>query len=172
MGRIRHWAFCAAAALVVTGAAPARAGEDATQALRLADRLTCAFLRGVTAGFTPQGSVSVKPPLDPNTPGLAIAITDRDKGRAVLEEDDKETPGMFMDTPMGLTFMARGSDGDVTLVTVFAAYSGASDNFPMVSSRHAATTGPQPSQRYGLCRKATSGEDPPAAQSAPPAPGK
>jgi hypothetical protein len=137
---------------------------DAGQALPAADRLACAFLKGVTALFTPQGRVVMKPPLDPNSPGLTIDIVDRAKFRAVLEEDDKETPGAFLLSPMGLTVMARDGAGNVTVVTVYAEYSGVSDNFPMVSSLHGGGLEPRISQRYGLCRVVP-------ARAASPAPG-
>lgn len=142
----------------------ALAGDPARE-LFAANRLACAFTHGVSAGFTPQGGVSVKPPLDPNTPGLTIDITDRDKKRAKLEEDDRETAGSFLESPVGLHVMARYPDGGMVLVTVYPFYSGASDNFLMVASHHDAGTMPTMRQRYGLCRVA---ETPPPAPPAPP----
>lgn len=156
--------FAAAGLALVLSAAPARA-EDPGRALFAAGRLACAYIQGINAVFTPQGKVSLKPPLDPNTPGLTIAIVDREKNRAVLEEDDRETPGVLMTTPSGLSVMARYPDGGVTMVTVFPVYSGASDNFIMVSSRHGAGSEPQLSQRYGFCRPGVETPPPP-----PPAP--
>jgi len=154
-------------ALVLAGAGRAMAGDPAADLLA-ADRLACAFVKGITAGFTPQGGVVMKPPLDPNAPGLTIAVSDRAKGRAVLEEDAAETPGVFMTGPMGLTILARDPAGNVTLVTVFAQYAGPSHDFPMVSSLHAAGVEPRVMQRYGLCHAApASGE---AAPPPPPAP--
>lgn len=70
----------------------------------------------------------------------------------MLEEDDKETAGAFLTSPMGLSIMARDGAGIMTLVTVYAQYSGVSDNFPMVSSQHGGGPEPHMSQRYGLCR--------------------
>ena len=151
MGRMQLQVAAAMAAIVLGLAGVAAAGGPAGE-LQAADRLACAFMKGMTAGFTPQGGVTMKPPLDPNTPGLTIDITDRAKGKAILEEDDRETPGVFMTTPMGVTILARDESGNVTLVTVFAQHSGVSDNFPMVSSLHAASLEPRLSQRYGLCR--------------------
>ncbi|MFP5258489.1 MAG: hypothetical protein ACLGQH_05650 [Acidobacteriota bacterium] len=153
--------FAAAGLILVLSAAPARA-EDPGRALFVAGRLACAYIQGINAVFTPQGKVSLKPPLDPNTPGLTIAIVDRERNRAVLEEDDRETPGVLMTTPSGLSVMARYPDGGVTMVTVFPVYSGASDNFIMVSSRHGAGNEPQLSQRYGFCRPGVEPPPPPA----------
>lgn len=155
--------------LAVLVPAPAAGAGDPAGELFAARRLACAFVQGVTAGFSPQGNVSIKPPLDPNTPGLTIEIRDADTRRAVLEEDDRETPGVFMTSPAGLTVMARYPDGGVTLVTVYPMYSGASDNFLMVSSHHGASTAPRMSQRYGLCRPASESrpESPPPAAPAP-----
>lgn len=156
----------AALGIVFAGAPerPALAGDPGRE-LFAARRLTCAFVQGITAGFTPQGHVSIKPPLDPNTPGLAIQIVDREKNRAVLEEDNRETAGVFMTASTGISVLARYPDGGVTLVTVYPMYSGGSDNFLMVSSSHGATTEPKMSQRYGLCRVAV---EPPALPPAPP----
>jgi hypothetical protein len=150
-----------AAATLPTGRA--LAGDPARE-LFAANRLACAFTHGITAGFTPQGGVSVKPPLDPNTPGLTIDIVDRDKKRAKLEEDDRETAGSFLESPVGLHVMARYPDGGMVLVTVYPFYSGASDNFLMVASHHEAGTMPKMRQRYGLCRLA---ETPPPVPPAP-----
>jgi len=144
----------------------ARAGDPAAE-LAAADRLACAFVKGMTAGFTPQGGVTMRPPLDPNTPGLTIAVTDRAKGRAVLEEGTREIPGMLLVEPMGLTILGRDPSGNVTLVTVFATHAGPSDNFPMVSSFHGAGVQPRMMQRYGLCRVA---QPTPPAPETPPAP--
>lgn len=151
-------------ALVLT-AAPARA-EDPGQALFAAARLACAFSQGMNAVFTPQGRVSLKPPLDPNTPGLTIAIVDRARNRALLEEDDRETPGVLMTTASSLSVMARYPDGGVAVVTVYPVHSGASDNYLMVASRHGVGSEPQISQRYGFCRPAVETPPPPP----PPAP--
>jgi len=148
-------------------AVPVRA-DDAGQALFAAGRLACAYSQGMNAVFTPQGKVSLKPPLDPNTPGLTIAIADRAKNRAVLEEDDLETPGVLMITPSSVSVMARYPDGGVTVVTVYPVHSGASDSFLMVSSRHGVGSEPQISQRYGFCRPAS--ETPPPPPPPPPAP--
>ena len=161
-------AILAAACLCLTvrpapAAAPAVAADPAA-VLYAAKRLACAFTHGVNAGFTPQGGVTVKPPLDPNTPGLTIDIVDADKTRAKLEEDDRETPAVFTISPIGLHVMARYPDGGMVLVTVYPLYSGASDNFLMVASHHDAATMPKISQRYGLCRVA---ETPPPAAPAP-----
>jgi hypothetical protein len=144
---------------------PALAG-DPSRDLFAANRLSCAYIQGTTAGFTPQGRVSIKPPLDPNTPGLAIDIVDREKNRAVLEEDDRETAGVFMAAPSGLSVLVRYPAGGATLVTVYPVYAGASDNFLMVSSRHGSAAEPQMSQRYGFCRLGT------ATAPSPPAPAK
>lgn len=152
--------FAAAGLALVLSAVPARA-EDPGRALFTAGRLACAYIQGMNAAFTPQGKVSLKPPLDPNTPGLTIAIVDREKNRAVLEEDDRETPGVLMTTPSSLSVMARYPDGGVTMVTVFPVHSGASDNFIMVSSRHGAGSEPQLSQRYGFCRPGVETSPPP-----------
>lgn len=141
--------------------------EAAGEALFAAKRLACAFTHGVVAGFTPQGSVSIKPPLNPNTPGLTIDIVDRQAKRVVLEEDALETPGVYMTGPAGLTAMARYPDGGMTVVTVYPLYSGASENFLMVASHHGAATMPQMTQRYGLCRVAS--DAPPPAPTPPPA---
>lgn len=159
-----------ALALVLGLAGPARAGDPMGD-LAGADRLACAFVKGITAGFTPQGGVLMKPPLDPNTPGLTIAIVDRAKGQARLEEDTLETPGTLKYGPDGLTILARDPGGNTTLVTVFPLYAGVSDNFLMVSSRHGVGPQPQLSQRYGLCRKAAV-ERPAPAPAAPAAPHK
>jgi hypothetical protein len=159
---LRVWGLAAVWFVMAGAAHPVMAGDPAKE-LFAAKRLACAFVQGVTAGFTPQGNVSVKPPLDPNTPGLAIEIVDRENKRALLEEDARETTGVFMTTPTGLTVMARYPDGGVTLVTVYPMYSGASDNFLMVSSHHGASTAPRMTQRYGLCRiGAAPSETPPA----------
>lgn len=164
----KRWRFAALGVVVLAlvVANRARAGDPAAE-LAAADRLTCAFVKGMTAGFTPQGGVTMRPPLDPNTPGLTIAVTDRAKGRAVLEEGTQEIPGMLLTEPMGLTILGRDPSGNVTLVTIFATHAGASDNFPMVSSFHGAGVQPRMMQRYGLCRVAPS---PPPAPEAPPAP--
>ena len=154
-------------ALVLT-AGLARA-EEPSQALFAAARLACAYSQGMNAAFTPQGRVSLKPPLDPNTPGLTIAIVDRAKNRALLEEDDLETPGVLMTTPSSLSVMARYPDGGVTVVTVYPVHSGASDNFLMVSSRHGVGNEPQMSQRYGFCRPGVE-TPPPPPPPPPPAP--
>jgi hypothetical protein len=126
--------------------------EEPARILASTKRLACAYSQGQNAVFTPQGRVKLKPPLDPNTPGLTIAITDRAKNRAVLEEDNLETPGVLMVSPAGLSVMARYADGGVTMVTVYPVHAGASDNLLMVSSRHGAGSEPQISQRYGFCR--------------------
>lgn len=149
--------------VAAAGACPAASAGDPAQELAAARRLACAFTHGVQAGFTPKGAVSIKPPLDPNTPGLTIDIVDRKAGKVVLEEDDLETAGVFMTTPQGLTAMVRYPDGGVTVVTVYPLYSGASENFLMVSSHHGAATMPQMSQRYGFCRLASDAPPPPAA---------
>lgn len=158
--------IAAAGLSLVLIAAPAMA-EDPGRALFAAGRLACAYMQGINAVFTPQGKVSLKPPLDPNTPGLTIAIVDRERNRAVLEEDDRETAGVLMTTPAGLSVMARYPDGGVTMVTVFPIYSGASDNFIMVSSRHGAGSEPQLSQRYGFCRPGVETPPPPPPPPAP-----
>ena len=142
---------------------------DPVRDLFAANRLICAFTHGVTAGFNPQGRISIKPPLDPNTPGLSITILDREKSRAMLEEDDLETPGVFMTSPAGMSVLARYPDGGITLVTVYPVYSGASDNFLMVSSRHGAGTEPNTSQRYGFCRIGTQSSAPPPPSAPAPA---
>ncbi|KHK03503.1 hypothetical protein [Desulfovibrio sp. TomC] len=152
-----------AAAVLTVGTAQA---EDPGKALYAANRLACAYSQGMNAAFNPQGQVKLKPPLDPNTPGLTIAIVDRGKNRAILEEDQLETPGVLMVSPAGLSVMARYADGGVTMVTVYPVHSGASDNYLMVSSRHGAGSEPQVSQRYGFCRPGQ--ETPPPAE--PPAP--
>ena len=159
-------AILAAACLCLAGQPVLAAAPTADPAavLYAAKRLACAFTRGVNAGFTPQGGVTVKPPLDPNTPGLTIDIVDADKTRAKLEEDDRETPAVFTISPIGLHVMARYPDGGMVLVTVYPLYSGASDNFLMVASHHDAATMPKVSQRYGLCRVA---DTPPPAAPAP-----
>jgi len=126
--------------------------EEPAKILTTTKRLACAYSQGMNAVFTPQGRVNLKPPLDPNTPGLTIAITDRAKGRAVLEEDSLETPGVLTVSSVGLSVMARYADGGVTMVTVYPVHAGASDNLLMVSSRHGAGSEPQVSQRYGFCR--------------------
>lgn len=146
------------------GVAPVGAGDDPSGALRAADRLACAFLKGTTAAFTSQGEVRLRPPLDPNRPGLTIAVTDRAGSRAVLEEDRLETPGTYFVTPEGMAVFAHDQAGNMTLVTVYAQYAGASDEFLMVSSRHAGGLHPQVSQRYGVCRVV------PPRQAAPAAP--
>jgi len=138
---------------------PALAG-DPTKELLAANRLACGYVQGVVPGFAPQGRVTVKPSLTPDTPGLTIAIVDRSKGRAVLEEDGQETAGAFLTSAAGLTIMARYPDGGTTLVTVYPIYLGASDVFPLVTSRHGAGSEPHISQRYGFCRPA---QDAPAA---------
>lgn len=147
----------------------ALASGDPVRELAGAKRLACAFSQGVTAGFSPQGRVTIRPPLDPNTPGLSIAIVDATKHRAVLEEDDKETSGVFMLTPAGLSVMVRYPDGGVAMVTVYPVYSGASDNFLMVMSQHGVATEPKLSQRYGMCRL---GAEPSAAPAPSPEPKK
>ncbi|OLN26765.1 hypothetical protein DVDV_2463 [Desulfovibrio sp. DV] len=152
-------------AALVLAAGDARA-EEPGRALFAAKRLACAYSQGMNAVFTPQGRVNLKPPLDPNTPGLTIVIADREKNRALLEEDQQETPGVLMTTPVGLTVMARYPDGGVTMVTVYPVHSGASDNYLMVSSRHGAGSEPQISQRYGFCRPGQETPPPPE----PPAP--
>lgn len=149
--------------VAAAGVCPAAPQGDPVQELAAARRLACAFTHGVQAGFTPKGAVSIKPPLNPNTPGLTIDIVDRKAGKVVLEEDDLETTGVFMITPQGLTAMVRYPNGGVTVVTVYPLYSGASDNFLMVSSHHGAATMPQMSQRYGLCRIASDAPPPPPA---------
>ena len=150
--------------LTVQSAPAAAPAADPAAVLSSAKRLACAFTHGVNAGFTPQGGVTVKPPLDPNTPGLTIDIIDADKKRAKIEEDDRETPAVFTVSPIGLHVMARYPDGGMALVTVYPLYSGASDNFLMVASHHEAATMPKISQRYGLCRVA---DAPPPAAPAP-----
>jgi hypothetical protein len=152
--------------LILCGASPALAG-DPVQDLAAAKRLACAFVKGITAVFSPQGGVLLKPPLDPNSPGLTINLVDRAKGQAVLEEDDRETPGTLAAVPSGLSILARDQSGSETLVTVFAQYSGVSDNFFMVSSRHGGGTQPQLSQRYGLCRVVRPEPTTPVANPAP-----
>jgi hypothetical protein len=159
-------ATAAASLLLVAGAA--RAAEE-SQTLFAANRLACAYSQGINAVFTPQGRVNLKPPLDPNTPGLTIAIVDRAKNRAVLEEDSLETPGVLTTSAVGLTVMARYPDGGVTMVTVYPVHSGASDNYLMVSSRHGAGSEPQISQRYGFCRP---GQETPPPPAPPPPPAK
>ena len=159
--------FAAAGLALLLAAAPAR-GDDPGQALFAANRLACAYSQGLNAVFTPQGRVSLKPPLDPNTPGLTIAVVDRAKNRALLEEDERETPGVLMTTSSSLSVMARYPDGGVTVVTVYPVYSGASDSFLMVSSRHGVGSEPQMSQRYGFCRPGV--ETPPPPPPPPPAP--
>jgi hypothetical protein len=151
--------------LAICGGGPALA-EDTAKALFSANRLACAYSQGINAVFTPQGRVNLKPPLDPNTPGLTIAIVDRAKGRAMLEEDTLETPGVFTMTQTGLSVMVRYADGGVSMVTVYPVHSGASDNYLMVSSRHSAGSEPQISQRYGFCRPGQETPLPPE----PPAP--
>ncbi|EFL51002.1 conserved hypothetical protein [Solidesulfovibrio fructosivorans JJ]] len=157
--------------VIVLATGPGRAADKKSEAagevLFAAKRLACAFTHGVVAGFSPRGSVSIKPPLNPNIPGLTISIVDRKAKRVMLEEDDLETPGVYMTGPEGLTAMARYPDGGVTLVTVYPLYSGASDNFLMVASHHGAATMPQMTQRYGLCRVAA--DAPPPAPTPPPA---
>jgi hypothetical protein len=150
--------------LAVQPAPAAAPTADPAAVLYAAKRLACAFTHGVNAGFTPQGGVTVKPPLDPNTPGLTIDIIDADKKRAQIEEDDRETPAVYTISPIGLHVMARYPDGGMALVTVYPLYSGASDNFLMVASHHDAATMPKISQRYGLCRAA---DAPPPAAPAP-----
>ena len=166
---IRRNSFLVAVLLAaMLGVAARAAAADAAAALAGADRLACAFLKGITAGFSAKGGVIMRPPLDPNTPGLTIAITDREKGIALLEEGPKETPGRFMLGPAGLTILARDPAGNVTLVTVYPQYSEASDNFYMVSSLHAGGMEPRMMQRYGLCRVAHPQEE--AAPEAPAVP--
>ncbi|MEA4856589.1 MAG: hypothetical protein AAGU21_06765 [Solidesulfovibrio sp.] len=157
-----------AAAILAAWPGSAPAGDPARE-LAEAKRLACAYTHGIHAGFNPQGGVSIKPPLDPNTPGLTIDILDRAKKQAVLEEDDRETPGVLGESPMGLSVVARYADGGLALVTVFPVYSGASDSFLMVASHHEPGTMPRMRQRYGLCRLA---EMPPPAAPAPPPPAK
>lgn len=173
MHRYRTWLIPVVVVLLLGGAGPVLAGNP-MQDLAGADRLACAFLKGITASFTAQGGVLMKPPLDPNTPGLTIAIIDRSKGQAVLEEDTQETPGILKYGSDGLTVLARDPAGNTTLVTVFPLYVGVSDNFIMVSSRHGVGPQPQMSQRYGLCRTApaTAPTPPASAPAAPPAPHK
>lgn len=156
------WLMPVVAVLLLGGAGPALAGNPMRD-LAAADRLACAFLKGITASFTAQGGVLMKPPLDPNTPGLTIAIVDRSKGQAVLEEDTQETPGILKYGPDGLSILARDPAGNTTLVTVFPLYVGVSDNFIMVSSRHGVGVQPQMSQRYGLCRAASATSSVPSA---------
>jgi hypothetical protein len=173
MNRMRRWAaglavvvaLAAAPSLAAATPPPARDGRP-EQELRAARRLACAYVQGINAGFTPQGRVNIKPPLDPNTPGLSISLIDPDRKRAVLEEDALETPGVYMFSEEGLTVFARYPNGGVTVVTVYPMYSGASDSFLMVSSHHGASTMPAMSQRYGLCRPAA---EAPAAPPPPPA---
>ena len=143
------WMLAVCLSLLTSGQALA---EEPAKILATTKRLACAYSQGMNAVFTPQGRVNLKPPLDPNTPGLTIAVTDRAKNRAVLEEDALETPGVLMVSPAGLTVMARYADGGVTMVTVYPVHAGASDNLLMVSSRHGAGSEPQVSQRYGFCR--------------------
>ena len=143
------WMLAVCLSILTSGQALA---EEPAKILATTKRLACAYSQGLNAVFTPQGRVSLKPPLDPNTPGLTIAITDRGKNRAVLEEDALETPGVLMVSPAGLSVMARYADGGVTRVTVYPVHAGASDNLLMVSSRHGAGSEPQVSQRYGFCR--------------------
>ena len=143
--------------------------EEPGKILASTKRLACAYSQGLNAVFTPQGRVSLKPPLDPNTPGLTIAITDRAKNRAILEEDSLETPGVLMVSPAGLSVMARYADGGVTMVTVYPVHAGASDNLLMVSSRHGAGSEPQVSQRYGFCRPGQETPPPPEPAAPPPA---
>ncbi|QAZ68211.1 hypothetical protein [Solidesulfovibrio carbinolicus] len=143
------WMLAVCLSILTSGQALA---EEPAKILATTKRLACAYSQGLSAVFTPQGRVSLKPPLDPNTPGLTIAVTDRAKNRAVLEEDALETPGVLMVSPAGLSVMARYADGGVTMVTVYPVHAGASDNLLMVSSRHGAGSEPQVSQRYGFCR--------------------
>lgn len=143
------WMVAVCLSILTSGQALA---EEPAKILATTKRLACAYSQGLNAVFTPQGRVSLKPPLDPNTPGLTIAITDRAKNRAVLEEDALETPGVLMVSSAGLSVMARYADGGVTMVTVYPVHAGASDNLLMVSSRHGAGSEPQVSQRYGFCR--------------------
>ena len=157
--------FAGMVVAVILTAGPVLA-EEPGRALFAASRLACAYSQGMNATFSPQGRVKLKPPLDPNTPGLTIAIVDRGKNRAVLEEDRLETPGVLMTSPAGLSVMARYADGGVTMVTVYPVYAGASDNYLMVSSRHGAGSEPQVSQRYGFCRPGQETPPPPE----PPAP--
>lgn len=155
-------------ALAMLPAGSAGAADDPATVLFAAKRLACAFTHGINAGFTPQGGVSIKPPLDPNTPGLTIAIVDREKKRAVLEEDDRETPAVFSQSPTGLYVVGRYPDGGMVLVTVYPIYSGGSDNFLMVASHHDAGTMPRMMQRYGLCRLADTPAKTAPAPAAPP----
>ena len=141
--------------------------DDAAKSLAGAKRLVCAFTQGSTAGFTPNGKASVRPALDPTRPGLAISLTDREKNRAVLEEDDEETAGVLLPTASGLSVAARFPDGGVSLVTVYPLFAGGADNFLMVASRHGAGLEPHMTQRYGLCRLAS--EKVPPAPPVPPA---
>ncbi|WP_428567386.1 MAG: hypothetical protein ACP59X_07785 [Solidesulfovibrio sp. DCME] len=157
-----------AAVLLAAAQAPATAlAGDPSQELFTAKRLACAFTHGVNAGFNPQGGVSIKPPLDPNTPGLTIDIIDRTQKKVILEEDARDTPGVFNESATGLNVVARYPDGGMVMVTVFPVYSGASDNFLMVASHHEAGTMPKIRQRYGLCRLA---EAPPPPLAPAPAP--
>lgn len=156
--------FCA-----VLASGPARAAGDPAAILAAAKRLACAFTHGVNAGFDARGNVSIRPPLDPNTPGLTIVLVDPAKKRAILEEDNRETPGAYILEPSGLYVVARYPDGGMALITVYPIYSGASDNFLMVASHQGAATMPKVSQRYGLCRVADT--PPPPPPPAPPAAG-
>jgi len=163
---MKHAYLLAAAVLaVVAGAGRNAWAGDPAKTLLAAKRLVCAFTQGTTAGFTPNGRASIRPPLDPNTPGLAIAVVDREKNRAVLEEDDQETPGVLLPTSAGLSVVARYPDGAVGLVTVYPVYAGGADSFLMAASRHGAGLEPHMSQRYGLCR---SGPEAKAVPAAPP----
>lgn len=154
--------------LAATAAAQTGQKRDPARELASAKRLACAFTSGVQAAYTPKGGVSIKPPLNPNAPGLTLDIVDREAKKVLLEEDDRETAGVYMTTQAGLTAMARYPDGGVTVVTVYPLYSGVSDNYLMVSSHHGIGAMPQISQRYGLCRLAT--DPPPAAPALPKAP--
>ncbi len=169
MTRTSRWAAAAVLAAVAVAQPLSCLAGDPARELAAARRLACAYVQGVTAGFTPQGRVAIKPPLDPNTPGLTISLTDPEKKRAVLEEDAQETPGVYLVTDSGLTVFARYPGGGVAVVTVYPLYSGASDSFLMVASHHGATTTPAMSQRYGLCRLAS---ETPAAPPPPVAPGQ
>uniref|UniRef100_I2Q4W2 Uncharacterized protein n=1 Tax=Desulfovibrio sp. U5L TaxID=596152 RepID=I2Q4W2_9BACT len=178
MNRVRRWAAGLAVAVALAAApslcaakSPPAGESHPAQELGAAKRLACAYVQGINAGFTPQGRVNVKPPLDPNTPGLSISLVDADRKRAVIEEDALETPGVYMLSAEGLTVFVRYPNGGVTMVTVYPMYSGASDSFLMVSSHHGASTMPAVSQRYGLCRLAPELPAAPAAPSPPAAPG-
>ena len=84
---MKGWKVFLTGALVAlaVGTTDRATAGDAASALAAANRLACAYVKGITAGFTAQGGVLMKPPLDPYTPGLTIDITDRAMGRAMLE---------------------------------------------------------------------------------------